>query len=100
MSGSVHCVVSDDVARVTISHPARFNAMSRAMWRDLRQVFDNLRGGASLAAVVVEGEAPIFAPAGTSRSTRSSALRKPRCGIFTSRRSGVGCRPCSTATHR
>lgn len=64
MSGRVRCAVSDGVARVTISHPARFNAMSRAMWRDLRQVFDGLRGETSLSAVVVEGEDAHFCAGG------------------------------------
>lgn len=64
MSGRVLCVVSQGVARVTISHPARFNAMSRAMWRDLRRVFDGLRGDASLSAVVVEGEGAHFCAGG------------------------------------
>lgn len=64
MSGGVRCSVEGGVARVTISHPPRFNAMSRAMWRDLRTVFDGLRGRAGLAAVVVEGDGPHFCAGG------------------------------------
>ena len=29
------------VLRVTLSHPGKFNAMSRAMWRELKSVFDD-----------------------------------------------------------
>jgi enoyl-CoA hydratase/carnithine racemase len=48
------------VARVTLSHPARFNAMTRQMWRDLRRVFVDLSQQNSLRCVLVSGEGAHF----------------------------------------
>lgn len=64
MSGRIHCAVEAGVARVVICNPPRFNAMSRAMWHDLRTVFDRLRSRADLMAVVIEGEGPHFCAGG------------------------------------
>ena len=40
MTGQVQLATEGALALVTLSHPARFNAMSRAMWRELRAVFE------------------------------------------------------------
>ena len=55
MSGAISLASSDGVARVAISHPGKLNAMSRAMWRELRAVFGNIQQDASLRAVVIHG---------------------------------------------
>lgn len=55
MSGSVDLVIADGVARVTIRHPGKLNAMSRAMWRALRTVFEQIQLDPSLCAVIVHG---------------------------------------------
>lgn len=56
------------LARVTISHPGRLNAMSRAMWRELAALFGRLQAGqgelAGVRAVVVSGEAGHFCAGG------------------------------------
>jgi enoyl-CoA hydratase/carnithine racemase len=64
MSGRIHCTIEGAVARVVISHPARFNAMTRAMWRELREAFEALRAHEKLVAVVVEGEGAHFCAGG------------------------------------
>ena len=52
---SVRVQQSDGVATVTLSNPARMNAMTRQMWRDLAEVFGQLGADASLRAVRVRG---------------------------------------------
>ncbi|MEY4267691.1 MAG: hypothetical protein RIS90_2226 [Pseudomonadota bacterium] len=52
------------VARVTLRHPARFNAMTRQMWRDLRRVFVDLARRDSLRCVLVSGEGAHFCAGG------------------------------------
>ncbi|MGI9218075.1 MAG: enoyl-CoA hydratase/isomerase family protein, partial [Hydrogenophaga sp.] len=56
MSGHIRLHVEDAIARVTLSNPAKFNAMSRAMWRELRQVFNELQARCDVRVVVVAGE--------------------------------------------
>jgi enoyl-CoA hydratase/carnithine racemase len=43
MSGQVLLTVSGHVAHVSLCHAGKFNAMSRAMWRQLRSVFEELQ---------------------------------------------------------
>ncbi|WP_062480540.1 enoyl-CoA hydratase/isomerase family protein [Variovorax boronicumulans] len=52
------------VAVVTLSNPGRLNAMTRAMWRALRAVFDGLHGDTALRCVVVRGEGGAFCAGG------------------------------------
>jgi enoyl-CoA hydratase/carnithine racemase len=64
MSGHIRLQLDDAVARVTLCNPAKFNAMSRAMWRELRQVFTGLQGHSEARAVVVAGEGGHFCAGG------------------------------------
>lgn len=64
MSGHLRLLVEDAVARVTLHNPAKFNAMSRAMWRELKQVFTELQQQRGLRAVVVAGEGGHFCAGG------------------------------------
>jgi enoyl-CoA hydratase/carnithine racemase len=64
MSGSVRLLTDGTVARVTLSNPAKFNAMSRAMWRELRQVFVQLQQNSQVGAVLVAGEGGHFCAGG------------------------------------
>lgn len=52
------------VAHVTLSYPKRFNAMSCAMWRDLRAVFQRIQGMPELRCVLVSGEGGHFCAGG------------------------------------
>ncbi|MFM9901831.1 MAG: enoyl-CoA hydratase/isomerase family protein [Polaromonas sp.] len=54
MSGQVSCDVTCHTAQVTLSHAGKFNAMSRAMWRELRAVFEGLQHSA-VRCVVLQG---------------------------------------------
>ena len=71
MSGHVRLLIDGGdhgaVALVTLSNPAKFNAMSRAMWRELRQVFTGLQARSDVRAVVVAGEGGHFCAGGDLR---------------------------------
>lgn len=56
MTGTVLLVVEGSLARVSIEHPGKHNAMSRAMWRELRAVFEQIQQDDALTAVVVGGK--------------------------------------------
>lgn len=51
-------------AVVTLSQPARFNAMSRAMWDQLRSVFERVQHDAQLRCVIVRGAGGHFCAGG------------------------------------
>ncbi|MFD1710622.1 enoyl-CoA hydratase/isomerase family protein [Ottowia sp. GY511] len=55
MSGEV--VLTDDgaLAIVELTHPGKYNAMSRAMWRQLAQVFGAIQAGARWRCVLLRG---------------------------------------------
>lgn len=63
-TGRVHLVKHDQVALVTLSHPGKFNAMSRAMWRELQEVFIGLQGSTDIRCVIVAGEGGHFCAGG------------------------------------
>lgn len=52
------------VARVTLNSPRRLNAMSRAMWRELRGVFERLQDDATVRCVLVLGHGAHFCAGG------------------------------------
>ena len=52
------------VALVTLSHPGKFNAMSRSMWRDLRAGFVQLQNTGGVRCVLVRGEGGHFCAGG------------------------------------
>lgn len=64
MSGRVRVDVDGPLARVTLSHAGKFNAMSRAMWRELRVVFETLAPRTDLRCVIVAGEGGHFCAGG------------------------------------
>ena len=64
MSGRVHLAIDHALARVTLSHPGKFNAMSRAMWRELKAVFTELHARTELRGVIVAGEGGHFCAGG------------------------------------
>ncbi|MEO6973212.1 MAG: enoyl-CoA hydratase/isomerase family protein [Rhodoferax sp.] len=55
MSGAVSVEIAGPVASVTLSHPGKLNAMSRAMWRELRAVFESIQQHRALTCVRVLG---------------------------------------------
>jgi enoyl-CoA hydratase/carnithine racemase len=64
MSGAVLTEVSGSLATVTLSHPGKFNAMSRAMWRGLRAVFEAMQQRRDVHCVLVRGEGGHFCAGG------------------------------------
>jgi len=64
MPGQVSCITEGPIARVELSHPGKLNAMSRAMWRELRATFERLHDDAALRCVIVRGEAGAFCAGG------------------------------------
>ena len=63
MAGSVSLVQLDGIARVGLSHPARLNAMTRAMWIELRRVFTGLQDS-DARCIILAGEAGNFCAGG------------------------------------
>lgn len=64
MPGSIQFERQAGVAHVTICHQARFNAMSRSMWRELRAVFERVQDSPDLRCVVIRGENGNFCSGG------------------------------------
>lgn len=52
------------VVRVTLRHAGRLNAMSRAMWRQLRAVFEGLQPRSDVRCVLIAGEGGAFCAGG------------------------------------
>lgn len=63
-TAEVFCHVESTVATVTLCHPRKLNAMSRAMWRQLRSVFAELQGRSDVRCVVVRGISGHFCAGG------------------------------------
>ena len=64
MTGHIQFEEAGQLARVTIVHAGKFNAMSRAMWRELKAGFDGLSGRPDLRAVIIAGESGHFCAGG------------------------------------
>jgi enoyl-CoA hydratase/carnithine racemase len=64
MSAKVLLAVAGPIAQVTLRHPGKLNAMSRAMWGDLRVMFTDLQQRGDIACVVVRGESGNFCAGG------------------------------------
>lgn len=64
MSAKIQFEQADGLARVTLSYPKRFNAMSRAMWRELRTVFEQIQQSPNLRCVMVVGHGANFCAGG------------------------------------
>jgi len=63
MRDQVRVDIHDGIAAVTLAHPGKLNAMSRAMWRELRDVFTTLQRS-SARCVIVRGEGGAFCAGG------------------------------------
>ncbi|ROZ75691.1 enoyl-CoA hydratase/isomerase family protein [Ramlibacter sp. WS9] len=64
MGGQVHFAAEGAIALVTLSHPGKLNAMSRAMWRQLRTLFTRIQASREWRCVVVRGEGGAFCAGG------------------------------------
>lgn len=61
MSGTIHYLADGHVATVTLESPGKLNAVSVAMWLEIRNVFEALRDDANIRCVVVRGAGGNFA---------------------------------------
>jgi enoyl-CoA hydratase/carnithine racemase len=61
MSGTIHYLADGHVATVTLDSPGKLNAVSVAMWQELRNVFESLQGDSIVRCVVVRGAGGNFA---------------------------------------
>lgn len=52
------------VVSITLSHPGKFNAMSRAMWRELKVVFTAIQADREARCVLLRGEGGHFCAGG------------------------------------
>ena len=65
MSGEVWVDAGErGVVHVTLRHAGRLNAMSRAMWRQLRAVFEDVQRRSDVRCVVIAGEGDAFCAGG------------------------------------
>ena len=64
MTGRVLLAVDGRIARVTLSNPGKLNAMSRVMWRSLKEVFAGLQLRRDIGCVVLCGVAGDFCAGG------------------------------------
>ncbi len=55
MAGSVDVTIDDSIATVRLNNPARRNAMTRAMWRELADSFSYLRAVDGIRAAIISG---------------------------------------------
>ncbi len=62
--GEVRLEPQGRIARVVLSHPGKLNAMSRAMWRQLREVFTRLQADGAVRCIVLAGEGEAFCAGG------------------------------------
>ena len=63
-TGHVRVAIEGPLARVTLTNPGKFNAMSRAMWRELKTAFVDLQARTDVRCVVVVGEGGHFCAGG------------------------------------
>lgn len=61
MSGTIHSVAEAGIARVTLDSAGKLNAVSVAMWQELRRVFETLAGDEHIRCIVVRGAGGNFA---------------------------------------
>ncbi len=65
MSGEVWMDAGErGVVHVTLRHAGRLNAMSRAMWRELRAVFEGIQRRSDARCVIIAGEGDAFCAGG------------------------------------
>ncbi len=70
------------VAHVRISHPARFNAMTRAMWRQLPPVFAEIAARPDTRCVVISGDGEHFCAGGDISEYPAFRFDEARLRVF------------------
>lgn len=70
------------LARVSLSNPARLNAMTREMWLQLRAAFETLNADGELRCVLVQGEGGAFCAGGDISEYPSFRFDEARLANF------------------
>ena len=91
MPGAVHVHIDGALARITLASAGKFNAMSRAMWRELKAVF--AAAAQKLLPLVADEKAAPEARASAARTLVAIRRADDR------RRPGSGCRWRAGAIH-
>ncbi|MGW0531261.1 enoyl-CoA hydratase/isomerase family protein [Streptomyces sp. NPDC003032] len=73
MEPQLRHTVTDGVATVVIDHPAKRNAMTAGMWRQVPPLFAGLAADPAVRAVVLTGEGSTFCAGADISSLRESA---------------------------
>ncbi|MEV5436993.1 enoyl-CoA hydratase-related protein [Streptomyces sp. NPDC052682] len=73
--------VADAVATVVISHPAKRNAMTAAMWRALPPLLQELAGDPAVRALVLTGEGGTFCAGADISTLRGSSEEAQRLAV-------------------
>ena len=82
LSGVVRLGISGPVGQVTLSHPGKFNAVSRTMWRELKAVFEAIQRDQALRCVVVQGEGDHFCSGGDISEYAQFRFAEPSLRAF------------------
>ncbi len=82
MPASIRFEQLDGVAHVSLRHAGRFNAMTRAMWRDLRLVFERIQGLPGLRCVLVSGDGAHFCAGGDISEYPGFRFHEPSLRAF------------------
>ncbi|MES1950523.1 putative enoyl-CoA hydratase [Salinisphaera sp. S4-8] len=69
--------MADGIARVTLSNPARRNAITRGMWLELTQITEQLAARDDLRVVLIRGEGDIAFASGADISEFDESRRDP-----------------------
>ncbi|MES1924330.1 enoyl-CoA hydratase-related protein [Salinisphaera sp. T31B1] len=73
----VTLTVEQGIARVTLSNPARRNAITRSMWLDLTRIADELKAREDLRVVLIRGEGDVAFASGADISEFGESRRDP-----------------------
>ncbi|MBD3931220.1 enoyl-CoA hydratase/isomerase family protein [Streptomyces chumphonensis] len=73
MESGLQCGRRDGVATVRLHHPAKRNAMTAAMWRELPPLLDDLAADAAVRAVVLTGSGATFCAGADIASLRGDS---------------------------
>ncbi|MEU7191322.1 enoyl-CoA hydratase/isomerase family protein, partial [Streptomyces sp. NPDC045369] len=88
--------VSDGTATVTLSHPAKRNAMTTEMWRELPPLLDRLAADRAVRALVLTGAGGTFCAGADIGSLRGSAGAGTGKGLATAAEEALAAFPKPT----
>ncbi|MGP3982355.1 enoyl-CoA hydratase/isomerase family protein [Streptomyces sp. KR80] len=81
MEPGLHLDLADGVATVVIHHPAKRNAMTPAMWRELPGLLDRLADDPSVRVLVLTGAGDTFCAGADIGTLRESAVESQALAV-------------------